>query len=249
MTTQIRKSIGVILRVSKQGETSKLISIFTRDSGKIQLVAKGARKPLSRLGYALDVGNLVEFVYYFKTDRTYNYLSQVTLLDQFQALKEEISRFKLLACLLEFTELLTPIGEKNLRLFKLLLSALKALQKEKNKAIVLSYALKLLAVQGYKPELKSCVECGKALENESALFAFEKGGLLCSSCISSVKPELTFELRADIIKILVRFICAGFERIKNIRLTDEQIGIVGYFVKTLVSKNAGVSTLKCAVNL
>ncbi|MFM7080765.1 MAG: DNA repair protein RecO, partial [Actinomycetota bacterium] len=48
------RDVGVVVRTHKLGETDRIITIVTQDSGKVRAVAKGVRKPGSRFGSRLE---------------------------------------------------------------------------------------------------------------------------------------------------------------------------------------------------
>ncbi len=247
MGIELKKTDGIILRVQTEGETSKLCTVYTRNDGKVRLVAKGARKPLSKLASAIDTANLIELVYYHKPERQVHYITQATIIDQFQNIKRELDKFRLISCILELTDLLTPIGDENRKIFNLLLRTIRTIENNPERLILSAYALKLLALQGFKPELGRCVECGKGIvEDIPVRFSFERGGIVCYLCEEKIGEKSMYELRPDLRNIVDRLIKARLESVKSIRLSLEQYSLVCGFVKMLIVRNAEVSNLKCA---
>ena len=80
----IVKTEGLIIRVMDYLESSKIITCFTPDHGKISLLAKGAKRPKSRLGGSLDLLQHIALVYYQKDTRELQTLSQVDVISSFQ---------------------------------------------------------------------------------------------------------------------------------------------------------------------
>jgi DNA repair protein RecO (recombination protein O) len=247
MSVELKKSLGIILRIGKKGETTKIGTVFTRDDGKILLVAKGARKPLSRLAPAMDLGNLAEFIYYKKENQDYHLVSQATLLDQYEELKRDLAKFEILNCILELTNIATPYGEENFKLFALIRSTLESL-KDGNWArsnVVLAYSLKLLKVQGFQPELERCVECGKGLGGVRGFLSVEHGGVLCPVCAEKNPPASLVELRPDIRLILEKFLRSSLEKIRNVKLAFDQTLFLREIIKRFILFHSSDATIRC----
>ena len=71
----ILKSEGVVLRRIKYSETSLILTFYTKDQGKISLIAKGARNPKSKFVGALEPATYASIVYYHKDSRELQLLS------------------------------------------------------------------------------------------------------------------------------------------------------------------------------
>src|SRR5438093_12223074 len=83
---------GVVLKVHALGDTSRIVTAYTRDFGLIKLVAKGARKSPSRFGFALEPLSRSRFVFYLKPDRELHLLSQADTLDPTGSRLAELAR-------------------------------------------------------------------------------------------------------------------------------------------------------------
>ena len=105
---ELKRVKGIILRVYKTGDTTKIITVYTKDAGKLRLIAKGARRPLSKFVSVMDIGNFAEFIYYRKENREQYYISDATLLENYGDIKYDLSKFWVFNCLLELVDIITP---------------------------------------------------------------------------------------------------------------------------------------------
>ncbi|TMQ69417.1 MAG: DNA repair protein RecO, partial [Candidatus Eisenbacteria bacterium] len=77
----LTRSEGIVLKTHALGDTSRIVVVFTREQGLVRLVAKGARKPPSRFGFALEPLSRAHYIYYRKPDRDLHLLSQAETID------------------------------------------------------------------------------------------------------------------------------------------------------------------------
>lgn len=97
----IRKTEAVILRTQPMGDTSLLLHVYSRDSGRLSLIAKGARSPKSRPRLALlQPGQLLQVIYYHKPNRDLHTLSEFNLLHRphYRLAHPARNLYALLAC-------------------------------------------------------------------------------------------------------------------------------------------------------
>jgi DNA repair protein RecO (recombination protein O) len=179
----IARDEAIVLGRSRFGETSLIVTLFTRERGPLRFVAKGARKPRSRFGGALEPTNHILAVYYRKEGRDLHLLSQADLLTSFGALRGSLLRlangYAILESLIGLKREETPAD----RLFRLALESLGALEKapeEELETVLWGFLLAALADAGYRPELERCLRCGAALAGSGARFDARAGGALCA---------------------------------------------------------------------
>jgi len=99
----IVQSKAIVLRVTDFQESSRIALLFTRDQGKLSVIAKGARSPKSKFISKLEPGNLLDVIYYHKQGRSIQTLSEATLLETYAFTSYKPALF---ICKLAFTDLL-----------------------------------------------------------------------------------------------------------------------------------------------
>lgn len=189
----IYKVNALILKRIPLGEKDKIVTLFSREFGKIDAVAKGARKPTSKLAGASEPLVLLKAT--VAEGKSLDVLSDVEVRETFSLLKSDYGRYlrATYACDLldKVTEPRDPFPEG----FDLLLSTLYVLQRAPQPDTALhAFELKLTACIGYEPQLHACIRCELFFEksNPPVAFSAARGGALCESCAGFVGDEADY---------------------------------------------------------
>lgn len=177
------KSEGIVLKSIRYKDTSKILTIYTKEYGKISVVASGAYKAKSQLISTTQAFSYGE--YFFNKGRGLLYLNQADLLDSFYSIRERMERLIYGSYMLELVEKSLPEEQENEKIFLLLEKGLRVLSKldENYLQFIIAYQLKFISFLGYKPNLESCVSCGNTNLN-NIKFSINQGGLICSNCFN-----------------------------------------------------------------
>jgi DNA repair protein RecO (recombination protein O) len=181
----IVKTKAIVLRRRRLGETSKLVTLYTEEHGKLKVTAKGARQPRSRFGAALEPATEVQAVCYLRPDRELQTLSDCDVLRAFPALLADLERLSLGSAACELVERLTLENEPNRRLYRCLagvLAGLAEVEPEQAEPLFWYFQLRVAEVLGYRPELRACASCRQPLSGAWLGFSPELGGGVCSAC-------------------------------------------------------------------
>lgn len=181
----IKKAEGIIIRSMKMGETSKLLTLFTREQGTLKLIAKGARSSKSRFGAALEPLNVVQVVYYNKESRDLQLLSAADIVERFAALATDLESWGLACACGELILRAHPDAEVTPRLYPVLLDSLRALNRGGSSARACFWGLqmKVLGVFGVAPNLRRCLKCqGGVSSGAFVRFHIARGGFVCEKC-------------------------------------------------------------------
>jgi DNA repair protein RecO (recombination protein O) len=185
------KEQGVVLSRIKLGEADRIVTILTQGSGKIRAVAKGIRRTKSKFGARLEPFNHVSLMLY-RGRGALDTVAQAEIISSFRPLRDDLDLLTAGEAMLESTDKVTEDHERNVRLFMLLLSGLRALELRPADpaAVAESYLLKLLSLSGFHPSLMACAVCGRL---GPTLFAAGQGGAVCEDCAEygagPVSPE------------------------------------------------------------
>jgi len=185
----IYKVNAIVLRRSDLGETDRILRLLTREAGRVDAVAKGARRGTSRFSGATELFTHSRML--LATGKSLDVLSQCEIRESFPGLRGGLSTIARATYLCELVDRMMEEREPNPEIFDLLLSALYLLQRAQNNAdvIVHSFELHLLSERGYRPELVRCVRCERAVEN-SAAFSPSLGGVLCAGHAESADDSI-----------------------------------------------------------
>ncbi len=170
-----------MLRTHKLGEADRIVTLLTRERGKVRAVAKGVRRTSSKFGARLEPFTRVDAQCYI--GRTLDVVTEVAALDPFGShIGGDYQRFTAGTAMLETAERLSDEGEPAVQQYLLLVGGLRALASGSRPAglILDSYLLRSLAVAGYAPSLDGCARCG--VEGPHRFFSVAGGGLVCGDC-------------------------------------------------------------------
>ncbi len=147
----IANSEAIILQSRKFGDTSKIIGAFTKEFGKISLLAKGARSPKSKFGAALDQISQCSVTFYRKQNRDLYILSKAEITVPRRRLTESYERLTAALALAEAVDTSQDTGEQNVALFDLLIEALNTLNiaEDNEYSVVAAFQIRLARLMGF----------------------------------------------------------------------------------------------------
>ena len=179
---------GVVLRTWKLGEADRIVVLLTQGEGKVRAVAKGVRKTKSRFGGRLEPFSHVDLSLY--RGRELDIVTQAEVINPFRALREDYDRVVAGTAMLEAVDQVAQEREAAIRLYLLLVRALRALDGgPRDPSVVLdAFLLKLMALEGYRPALAECAGCGA--KEQPRCFSIARGGGLCERCRTGQESTL-----------------------------------------------------------
>lgn len=174
------KVTGIVLSVYPVGENDRRLTILTKERGKIQVFARGCRKPNHPLFGVTQ--SLIYCEFMITEGRRYNYLNSAEGKNYFPHLKEDLERIYYSTYVAELAEYFTVEGMDERNILNLLFVTFSAMEKDKVPLPLIRriYELKILQYYGIGMEVFQCISCGKT-ENLDTL-SFEAGGVLCHDC-------------------------------------------------------------------
>ena len=227
------KAIGIVLRVVDFSETSSVVTIFTREFGKVRGLAKGARRPKGPFESALDLLALVRLVFLRKSSDALDLLTEAKLERRFRAAARGIPPLYAGYYVAELLDALTDDDDPHPELFDAAEHSLRALESAAPTArIVLRFELSALRWLGHWPSLDACVECGAPIAaNERVAFSLLGGGALCPRCRPGKRQVVS--LSAAAAQLLLRE-AAGAEDGWDVRAAGELRGLVNNYLSHLL---------------
>lgn len=172
---------AVVLRAYTSGESDRVIVFWTKQHGKVRAIAKGVRKPTSRIGSALEPTALVDVVLTKGRGDLY-IVKQAVHRSGFPTIRSDYDRLTAALALLEVVDA-TPADEHaDEELFVMLTRAMTTLDDATNfpRLVPAAFFLKMLALDGVRPSVSACADCGSTTNLQR--FDAEAGGVLCGDC-------------------------------------------------------------------
>ncbi|KPK63179.1 hypothetical protein AMJ83_08010 [candidate division WOR_3 bacterium SM23_42] len=182
--TNIIRCRGLILKTTPFKESSLIASVLTDISGKVQLLAKGVRRPKSKICGAMEPFNLDEIIYYKREFKEMYNLSDAVVIDDFEQIRNVPKKVNAALVLCEFYNKTVPPEDVNAEAFSLLLNFLKTLEKSDTtdaRSLAVGFLVKALSGSGVMPHLENCVCCrGPVAKNNGKIeFSISAGGIVC----------------------------------------------------------------------
>lgn len=175
------RDLGVTLRRSPVREADLLIVMYTREHGKLELLARGAQRLTSKLMGHLEPLTLVRVS--AARGRSIDRVTEAEVVNAFPAVKDGYENSARGLYVAELVDGFSALSAANAELFTLTVQTLEVLSTAGNPDLALRYFdLQLLGLSGFMPELYNCVECGSELEPDRHRFAVGAGGALCTDC-------------------------------------------------------------------
>jgi DNA repair protein RecO (recombination protein O) len=178
------KTLALVIRVVDFSESSLIVTLFTRDFGKIGALAKGGKRPKGPFESALDLLALCRIVFLRKSSDALDLLTEAKLERRFRASQRDLARLYAGYYIAELLNELTDQADPHPDLFDLAETTLQALDGDSDvAATVLRFELVALRLLGHLPLLDACVQCGADVSAEiRTSFGLVAGGVLCSQC-------------------------------------------------------------------
>lgn len=181
---------AIVLRTHRLGEADKIVSLLTRQLGRVRAVAKGAFSRRGRYGASLEPLSYIRVWVYDRENRDLQRIGSAEIVESFFEMQRD---FRVqLACqyLAEVTDRFLPDREVNERVFRLILVVLRAFKRfgEVNRSLVF-FNYWLLRLGGFLPDLSRCMACQRQFSGEDGFYDPVAVALVCSRCRSGSSAE------------------------------------------------------------
>jgi len=181
---------GIIIKRTDFSEADRILTVFTKDHGKISVLAKGVKKVTSKKAGHVDLLNHSLLV--LAEGRNLNVLTEAETVDPFRGIKEDLGKSGLGYYIAEFINEFLGEEQANYSLFRLMLMALSYLDgadEDRAPLLVRAFELKALGELGFAPEMRRCARCGGPLSwGGGNGFSPSLGGVVCGQCIADGFP-------------------------------------------------------------
>lgn len=211
---------GIILRRRDFGESDRILVLFTRKLGRISGIAKGSRKPSSKIAGHLELFMRSSFL--ISRGRNLHLITQAEVLDSFDNLRENLGGIGLGSYIVELVDMVTFEEGSNPNLYELLLTVLSALDSGDDPTITTHFfELHLLGLVGFQPEFFICVECGKKIKEQDQYISGGLGGVVCPSCAASLTGTDIRPVSARTLKYMRHFQRSSLQELMVLNIPQE----------------------------
>ena len=227
-----------IVKKTKLGEADRILTLYTPHLGKIQAVAKGVRRPRSKLSGHLEL--LTHSQVSLARGKNLDTVIGSQTINGYLPLKSDLGLTSYALYIIELVNQFTADHVEDKSLFDLLVETMNRLCQSDNKELLLRhFELHLLNEVGYRPRLEQCVSCQSSLKNSNGYFCPGAGGALCPRCSHSQ----SFRYRVSINGLEVFRLLQGDNQniINNLNISNnlsiELEGIMKRYIKYLLDRD------------
>lgn len=216
---------ALVIGSMRYREADRIVTLYTRDRGRLGAIAKGIRRTSSKVGGRLEPFSLVRAS--LRAGHGLYTVVGVETLRTFQGVRAELFRMEEGARLLAAVRHLFPGEEGSVPAFNLLVRGIACLAESSDAAaaadMVLATRLKLLVLLGYAPEMEQCAHCGC----EGPFYGFSPGlgGVVCESCASAGGASC-FSLSAGAVATLQMLLSIPIVEVKRYDLDERSVAEV-----------------------
>ena len=194
------------------------MTLFTKDYGKIEAVAKGVRRPKSKMAGHLEL--LTHSMVRLARGKNLDTVIGSQTIESYMAIKNDLWLTSSALYAAELVNQFTPERVANTGLFQLLLETLNHLSQAINPDLTLRYfELQLLDLVGYKPQLQECVSCRMELKPVVNAFCSSSGGILCPNC--RIEHPASFSISVNALKVLRLFQRSNIDVVARLKVDRE----------------------------
>jgi len=209
---------AIIIKKTKLREADRILALYTPHLGKIQGVAKGVRRPRSKMAGHLEL--LTHSQLSLARGRNLDTITGSQTINSFLPLKSDLELASQALYATELVDKFTAEHVENRPLFQLLLETLLNLcQGSKGELTLRYFELHLLHKVGYRPQLHHCVSCRSALKPVVNSFSPSAGGVVCPSC--SQKQATAYLLSVNALKVLRFFQNSDYDTSSKLKMNQE----------------------------
>lgn len=212
---RVYRTLAVVLRRRDLGEADRILTLFTRDYGKIKAVAKGARKPQSKKAGHVELFAQIDVL--LSQGRSLEVVNQVEMREAFPRIREDLIRVTYAAHFAELVDAFTEEGDESRAVYDLLVAGLNWLSETADpRRAARYYELHLLELSGYRFELHNCVIGGEEIKAQNQFYSPADGGIICPACAANRPRTRPVSLRA--LKVLRYFQAQPFDVVEQLSL-------------------------------
>jgi len=220
---------GIIIGSVDYKESSKILKVFSKELGIISVMARGAKRPNSKMQNLTSLFTIAKLDLIRRND--FYYLDDGQIISINEHLRLDIKNIYSAELCIQFVEKTLMEAQIDKYVYLLLIKTIRFLAETKNKNRLISmFVIKYMSMIGYRPQLKSCVVCGKHASKEIG-FSMDYGGITC------LHHDITYDyLKSDEYKYLVWLMYSKIDNVNDLDLDINENVICKYLINFFIKK-------------
>jgi len=225
---------GIVLRHRDWGESDRMLTLFTRELGKVQALAKGVRKPRSRKAGHVEPFSRATLL--LARGRSFFILTQAEAVNIHSALRENLILLGYASYVVELLDRFTHEEEQQNLFYRLLANTLTRLNRGDDPNLVARYyEIRTLDFVGFRPQLMTCAQCKVGILPEDQFISGSQGGALCPNCGRASREARPIAMQA--LKYLRHFQRSNYKNASRAKIPEDvyaEIENLTYYYLTYV---------------
>lgn len=207
---------AIILKRRDIGEADRVVTVLTPHHGKLDVVAKGARKPTSRKTGHVELFTRADMLIHH--GRGMDIIAQVEMVAPYLVLREDLTRGAYATYSAELLDRFAAQDEiYNPDLFELVDETLERLCNDDDPRLaILYYEIHLLDLVGFRPELNECVISHETVQAEDQFFSYALGGVVTPGF--EHEGSMTVPISMTTLKLLRHMQRSRYVQVKNLKI-------------------------------
>jgi DNA repair protein RecO (recombination protein O) len=235
---RLYRTEAIVLARIDYSEADRILTVFTPQRGKLRLIAKGVRRPTSRLGPHLEYFTRSQLM--LAKGRDLDVVTGAETVDAYLPIRSNLDAFGHASHMAELLNRLTEEAQENARAYDALSRSLRLLAEGVDPfAVTRHYELALLTVVGFRPELYRCVQCANEIQATTNALSARLGGMLCPLCRTADMSARPLTVNAQ--KYLRTLDRAGLSGAIGLRLDDSLMaeieGAIAAYVRHITERD------------
>lgn len=234
---------SLVLRNLRMGDTSRIVTVLSREQGKLSAIAKGSRDPKAKFGASLEILNQASLVVYLKPGRSLQFIGEGSLEREFRGILTNAIRYHHGCALLEFLDRTIEEDSPVPEIFDLSLRVLGLMEESPEGRLgylLRAFQFRVAGWLGYAPRLDACARCGG---EATPLFDVAHGVLLCGRCAAG--GASVFPLDGDSLRLLRSVQSGTLPRNPGREDSMSFCRAVDAFLAYHLDRYAGLRSLRC----
>lgn len=237
----MEKCVGLVVRTWDWSESSRIAVLWTREFGKVRVLAKGGRRLKSNFECSLDLLSACDFIFIHKSSGGLDLLTEARARENFPHLRTNLQALNSAYYLAELLGDLTQEFDPHPPLYD---AALHTLRELGNEGILcgprlMAFELAFLRELGYGPALEACAVCNGTLEEprtRDLVFAAGPGGMLCPNCQAGQRGKRTLSAHGWRVLRRMQANADAWTELTDARLRSEIREVLNEYVTYLMGR-------------
>ena len=233
----IIKTKGIVVAVANSSDNDKVLTILTKDLGKISVFCKGAKKNKSTLLNVTEYLSFSDFVLFKSANDNYS-INSAEVVELFYNLRTDIEKLNYATVMTRIIYDTVQENQYSEDILQLLLNSLYVISNtDKDLDLVLSiFEIRILALLGYAPTVNVCVSCGQAITEDirDFYFSIKDNGIKCGVCSKIDKSAI--KLNKTSFMALIYILTAEPKKLYSFEVSEESIAELKLLAQVYLSE-------------